>query len=624
MRLQQDRTQSSPHSLGVNILDLIHETLSRILEAGKCEPYIRHIRFPLFRNLRRSLQIDFTHPITALVGPNGTNKTAMLRALQGCPDYFNVGNYWFSTKTDPIVAEEGTSHRFVHGYIAPSTGLIVESLKARIARGENPDYFEPSRPVQQDGMAKMPPIVEGEALPPERTKTRWKAIRKDVTYLDFRTELSAYDKYFYHVPAERPRASVTQRQRLATELARKKKTIRSRSPHLWDALQNEWDVASYYKRNRIIETARELSGEELEVVSNILGRRYDSIRVMTHDYFGVEGSTVLLRSFGLDYSEAFAGSGEFAIVMLATKVIEADPRSLILLDEPEFSLHPGAQHQLMSFLADQVKQHGHQVVMSTHSPEIVRDLPSHAIKVFQIDSADGKVDLVDQESHPSEAFFRLGVKLSKSSTIYVEDGLAAELVKRVLRDLGEAQFKRVEVLVLPGGASSIRTRFIPSFALSGRTNALVFLDGDQRPAKDSIDPDTVRDEDLRVAVSEQLGGKPQLSLDGANGRSSPESWTHQLRTVLTWVSANVDYLPGGRPENLLLIFEDVEGGAEDEDGKLFWLKRTKNELRRSDWEEVTSAEIMFEQKRAIARVREDHPHLVLIRERIRRFLMQND
>jgi ABC-type transport system involved in cytochrome c biogenesis ATPase subunit len=32
--------------------------------------------------------------VTALVGPNGTNKTAILRALQGCPRNENMRRYW--------------------------------------------------------------------------------------------------------------------------------------------------------------------------------------------------------------------------------------------------------------------------------------------------------------------------------------------------------------------------------------------------------------------------------------------------------------------------------------------------------------------------------------------------
>src|SRR5271166_2242326 len=57
------------------------DALSGMLAVGKFEPYIRYIRFPRFRNLRDGTRIDFGYPVTALVGPNGTNKTAILRAV---------------------------------------------------------------------------------------------------------------------------------------------------------------------------------------------------------------------------------------------------------------------------------------------------------------------------------------------------------------------------------------------------------------------------------------------------------------------------------------------------------------------------------------------------------------
>ncbi len=304
----------------------IHKALSDMLAANKFEPFIRYIRFPYFRNLRDGTKIDFGHPITALVGPNGTNKTAILRALQGCPDYYNVGQYWYSTSLDPIVGKE--RHRFIHGYRAQSTGGVVEVIKTRIAKGSNPDYFEPSRPLLQDGMPRMPELGPNDPLPPDRTLTRWKAIQKKVTYLDFRAELSAYDKFFFHT-APRP-GKVT--------LADRKALVRRRSPHLVTSLATGRRQDIYHRIPRIVDRAHEVTPVQLKAISEILGRKYDSIQVMAHRYFDVEGSTVLLKSFGRRYSEAFAGSGEFAVVMLVVEVTQAPANSLVLLDEPEVSL----------------------------------------------------------------------------------------------------------------------------------------------------------------------------------------------------------------------------------------------------------------------------------------------
>ncbi|WP_433266633.1 ATP-dependent nuclease [Actinosynnema sp. CS-041913] len=586
-------------------MDEEHQKLARMMVAQKFEPFIRHIRFPHFRNIREGTQIEFTHPITALVGPNGTNKTAILRALQGCPDYYNVGNYWFSTSLDTI--DNVDRHRFIHGYLAQSIGEIVEVIKTRIVREENPDYFEPSRPLLGDGMKRMPELEPGVEPPPERTKTRWKAIQKHVTYLDFRSELSAYDKFFFHVPYKKG---------LATP-AEKKAFIRRRAGHMAESLNTGRDKHKLYSSDRVVEAAKDATEEQRLWLSRIIGRDYSSVRIMAHNYLDVAGSTVILRSHDLRYSEAFAGSGEFAAAILVKKVTEAPKRSLILLDEPEVSLHPGAQRNLMEFLVDQVKKRNHQVVISTHAPEIIKNLPSNAIKVLQPSTADGKVELVAQTSYASEAFFRLGVEITCDKVIYVEDRLAAALVKRATRPLGPGVNFRFEVRPIPGGAANIRVRFIPALAIAEDKRSLVLLDGDQYPGEPVPLSSTVADADLEDFVQKQLGGKPVLALNGQGNQAASGDRPIQLRKVLSWLPEHVGYLPGLNPDALLL---QMEGRNPTDDPKGVWVQRTTQQLGRAEWEEVNAGEILSEQERALASIDDSDSVLESIRTQVQTFL----
>ena len=121
---------------------------------GIFDPYISHIRFPHFKNLAPDLKVDFDFPVTALVGPNGTNKSSILRAIQGSPGYGNLGDYWFSTSTDPI-ADTGTRNAFIYGYYHKGAGKVVEVLKTRVKKDEDPDYWEPSRAITSYNMAKF-------------------------------------------------------------------------------------------------------------------------------------------------------------------------------------------------------------------------------------------------------------------------------------------------------------------------------------------------------------------------------------------------------------------------------------------------------------------------------------
>jgi predicted ATPase len=606
------------------------DPLRRLLEAGKLEPYVRHIRFPLLRNLVEGTRIDFSYPITALVGPNGTNKTAILRALQGCPDYENLGMHWFSTDLDPIT--EGSRHRFIHGYFARSQGKIVEAIKTRIERGTgvarrtrhtgesgrgaraNPDYFEPSRPILRDGMERMPRVASGETLPPERVATRWKAIPKKVVYLDFRSELSAFDKYWFHLPYSK---------RIAT-LAEKKALIRRRSSHLADALKTGAREYLFARRNRIHEPARDLDPEQVAAISEVLGREYERVRVIGHSFFDVDGHTVLLHSKHLQYSEAFAGSGEFAVVMLVKAVTDADDGSLILLDEPETSLHPGAQRKLVAFLREQVKRKKLQVVLSTHAPEIVRDLPPDAIKVLQARPADGKIQLVGQNAHPREAFFRLGSVLGENFVVFVEDELAAAIVRKAIRPLGEVVHSIVDVLPIPGGAGGVQTQFVPSLAQSDRKRCLILLDGDQRPTTVASDVLNVDDRKVVETLEAVLGGKPQVAVNGNRGTADPQDKIVQHRRVLEWVASHVAYMPGASPEALLLTM--VQGSEPSEsrgshEAKQYWVTAATDALGRKDWEERANAgEILAHQERVLAEVDDDTPDLAAVRSAIQQML----
>ena len=94
------------------------------------EPFIRYMRFPLYKHLKKNSHIEFGFPITALVGPNGCNKSSILQALFGAPVNKSVGNYWFSTDVDHIAKD--SRHCFIYGYKSEYHNCIVEVLKTGI------------------------------------------------------------------------------------------------------------------------------------------------------------------------------------------------------------------------------------------------------------------------------------------------------------------------------------------------------------------------------------------------------------------------------------------------------------------------------------------------------------
>jgi predicted ATPase len=478
-------------------------TIKTMLSKRLLEPYVTHLRFPQYKNLIADLRVDFTHPITALVGQNGTNKSSVLRALYGVPGQNNVGNLWFSTSIDPIEEGATSPNCFVYGYHNEEAGHNTEVLKTRIKKEDDPDYWEPSRPIAKYGMT---PFKRDAPAPAGGSKTRWKSIRKSVVYIDFRAQLSAFDKFFYH----------GQIKNKIIDPKKRKELIRNRSPQLKAAIDAGHDSHIWHVERIINKENRSLSTQEVAEISKILGRDYAEIKIIRHGLYFSDGYTAQMKTSALKYTEAFAGSGEFSVVALVNAVSNAKLNSLILLDEPEVSLHPGAQERLMDFLAASIKTHKHQIVISTHSPALIRQLPPDAIKLLIMDSASGKVTLPNQSSLPDEAFFHLGEPINGKKIIVVEDKLAKAMVEKVLRPKGEAFMAIFEVVYFPGGAKTMWKSYAPSYAASGRKDVLFLLDGDQNISA-IPDPQTLptaSDSKLAQLIKNFTGVEIDFPIDG--------------------------------------------------------------------------------------------------------------
>jgi AAA domain-containing protein len=162
--------------------------------------YITHIRFPRYKNMATNARIDFFFPITALVGLNGSGKTSVLNALYGAPNRYSTGDYWFSTKVDPIEEGKGSPNRFIYGHYNTAIKQIVETRKARVRKSRNdrpdPNYWEPTKESTGDGMQPFT-LPTGRKRPEGRSLDRWNPVNREVLYINFRAELSAFDKYFY-------------------------------------------------------------------------------------------------------------------------------------------------------------------------------------------------------------------------------------------------------------------------------------------------------------------------------------------------------------------------------------------------------------------------------------------
>jgi len=501
--------------------------------------HIHHIRFPVFKNIEQGARLEFPFPVTALVGANGSGKTSVLNALYGAPDKHSTGEYWFSTQVDPIEEGLGSPNRFIYGHYNQAARIIVETRKARVRKTRNgrldPNYWEPTKEAPGDNMeayAQAKP-VEGRSL------DRWNPVKRGVLYINFRRELSAFDKYFYFGKAPpKPRKGDKTKRRIQN------KKDRVRADAVWLAKVIAAGNTSITRRNLKVATEnRALTAGELKVVSYVLGHGYTDARWIKHRLFDVDGGlSIIFKTSTGTYSEAFAGSGEVAVTSCVIQILKAREDSLVLLDEPEVSLHPGAQERLLAFLVAQSKLKRLQVIFSTHSPFMLTGLPDNAIKAFD-QGVNGKSVPVNS-SHPYAAFVRLGAPPPGKLSVLVEDSLAKTAVEQAIALLPtEADRSLFIVEVVSGGYGGILSQRVP--ALLGSRSHLVLLDGDARKVDEFLDPDAIaadQNKNLDKLIVDSVGVSPSLLVDGGNGKADKKK-KGQVAEVISCLGTRKRGLP---------------------------------------------------------------------------------
>lgn len=584
-------------------------------EKEKYYPFIEYIRFPKYKLLQENSIINFNFPITLLVGKNGTNKTSLLQALYGSPEGKSVGEYWFTTSVDKIDKDESKkedSNCLIYGYYFEKAKRIVEVLKTRINKKNRLDYWEPSRPIKKYNMEIL---QKGEySRLGSSSDTRWDIMEKHVVYCDCKEYVSAYDLFFYHYNFQ---STKTQKS--------KQDFIRNRSEPLSKVLENNYE--SYiFKRKERIDYNIEMSDKVCEVVSDIMGEFYSSIKIVSHEFYTKDSGnkpakTIWIRKNANDYSEAFAGTGEARIILLVNDIINAPNNSLLLIDEPEISLHPSAIYKLKCFLLKECLKKNHQIIITTHSTQMVRDFPKEAIKLLSKINNEIKIfENIDFQ----DAFYELGDEFNDKKMVFVEDKLAKYMVEFIIKKENRPNFNRnIEVRYIQGGAENIIKNYIASSALQGLKNCLFLLDGDKKQDYNTQDKDKnvikplylcngkiliskIPESDysrLGEIIEKMTGNSIDIKVSGSKGKSNETELLEAQKKFIDFWENNVRFFPFDTPENFLKDLDNdhvlLSVLENDKNGKRYFEKRTKNSL---GIENITSNDIFEEQKRVVSKI----------------------
>lgn len=524
-----------------NLIDKIKKTFEHDNNFERFPDFITDIHFPCFKGLVPNSEIKFQFPLTVLVGENGCGKSSVLQALETAPEGSSYSQKWFSTRVDPIPEEPRPA--FWYSYNSSEAKKNVQILNLRIKKESNPDYWEPSRPVAKYGMELF---TKEMAKTPGASGTRWNGTKRNIIYLDFRGELSAFDKYFYF--GEKPN-TIT--------LKTKQDYIRYYSVYLKGILDGLVKAGFKYRDKKRVEKISKLSSDEIEIISSILDKNYEEITIITHSFYKQWGDSVYFKlknihseTFSGNYTEAFAGSGESAVVKLVHQVFQAPKGTLVLLDEPEVSLHPGAQKRLLDFLLKQTMEKGLQVVLTSHSPAIVEELPKEAIVLLH-QTPDGTFS-PKCSIEPELAFQYIGHTNTEKTKIIVEDNAAKELLTTCLSLYDKQASKSIDIVYHAGGAKDILKEAVVLSRLNS-SNTYIMLDGDMYHA-DIPDATEISTADLDNKIKEITSidcGSLEFLADGGSAEKKEKQLENEKRKYITFLKTHLLFFPTNDPEEIM-------------------------------------------------------------------------
>lgn len=241
-------------------------------------------------------------------------------------------------------------------------------------------------------------------------------------------------------------------------------------------------------------------------LSYVLGRAYKNARFAFSDADKKRDVGLLERDFG-EISQFHQGAGEDATLDLFRALQEVPNYSLVVIDEVEASLHPRAQRRLVRFLLWLARQKRLQVIVSTHSPYVLEELPQEA-RVLLLPGPQG-LNVVYGAS-PEFAMSRIDENMHPELIVFVEDREAGVLLREILASDSKTSELLGRISIVPVGPTNV-VQLLGKLAHDRRLpyRAFAMTDGDASASEGSISlPGTEAPERMVFAsLKEKTWGK---------------------------------------------------------------------------------------------------------------------
>jgi AAA ATPase domain len=296
-------------------------------------------------------------------------------------------------------------------------------------------------------------------------------------------------------------------------------------------------------------------------MSKVLGVTYDSGTMHTvGTKSGSWNDDLPLVNRGVyGYAEPHMGAGEQKIIRVMRALEALQKNSLILLEEPETTLHPDAQRGLAWYLMNLAKRKGHQIILTTHSSELFETLPLEA-RALIVRRKLG-VNIIPRPPNISAARELSGVVKTNKDLILVEDIVAKEFLTDILERYDKPTL--LNACIVPVGNTHDVYKLVQTFREEG-VRAVGVRDPDigDAPASHVFSlPGNCAPEALLLAASnitdaETIINGVSAALDRAKiaGLGHPVAGSQWAKKVFPALAAEMTIEPGKLRDRLTLAW----------------------------------------------------------------------
>lgn len=239
-----------------------------------------------------------------------------------------------------------------------------------------------------------------------------------------------------------------------------------------------------YLEAKGVETESTIDSRVAEYLGYIYERTYEVNQV-----FEKSGNYVYSYRTADQYSSYNTATGEDALTRILRDICEADPKSLVLIDEVESGLHPKVQRRLMDVIYHESRANQKQFILTTHSSTILAAVePESRIFLNKVG------DETHAQSHVSinEALSHMDSVSHPLLQIFVEDEVAKKIVDKAISEicLTRHGFNYLIKTVMIGSADKTYNYFKTTQSIYDNGNRFVdigyacILDGDMRDERD--------------------------------------------------------------------------------------------------------------------------------------------